>query len=65
MDRGRNLEAAGPCYRGGLGWREGVEKWLSRVVRLLWSQDIDDGLYTDSHQGDEDQSPSHRLVAGV
>lgn len=25
------------------------------MVRLLWSQEVDDGLYTDGHQGDEDQ----------
>ena len=33
--------------------------------RLLGSQEVDYGLYTDGHQGDEDQSPGHRLVAGV
>jgi hypothetical protein len=34
---------------------EGLEtKWLSKVVGLLRSQEVDDGLYTHSHQGDED-----------
>jgi hypothetical protein len=59
------MEEARPRYRGGVGWREGVGKWLPRVVRLLWSQGVDDDLYTDSNQGDEDQSPSHCLVTGV
>jgi hypothetical protein len=35
------------------------------VVRLLWSQEVDNGLYTDGYQGDEDQCSGHRLVAGV
>jgi hypothetical protein len=42
-----------------------VEKRLSKGVGLLWSQDVDDNLYTDSHQGDEDQRTGHRLVARV
>jgi hypothetical protein len=32
---------------------------------LLWSYKVDYGLDTDSDYGDEDQSPGHRLVAGV
>src|SRR5215217_7967799 len=31
-----------------------VEEQLSKVEWPLWSQEVDDGLYTDSHQGDED-----------
>ena len=32
MDRGRYMEAAEPCYRGGSGYPEGVEKKLQPQV---------------------------------
>jgi hypothetical protein len=45
--------------------KKGIGNWLPRAELLLWSQEVDYGLYTDSYHGDEDQSPGHGLVASV
>ena len=48
-----------------VGRREGVEKQPPKALRLLWSQEVDDGLYADGDQGDEDKRTGYRLVARV
>jgi hypothetical protein len=35
------------------------------VVGVLWSQEVDDGLYADGDQGDEHQRTGYCLVARV
>src|SRR5215216_1867220 len=42
-----------------------MDNSLPRAELLLWPHKVDYGLYADSYQGDEDQRPGHRLVAGV
>src|SRR5829696_8188702 len=65
IHRRANLEDPRPRGSRDAGRAGGVEKWLPKMVRLLWSQEVDDGLYTNSHQGNENQRSGHRLVSGV
>ena len=65
LDRRRYMEDTGPYSSGVVGRWEGIGQCYREAPLLLWSYEVDDGLDPAGHHGDEDQGPSHRLVAGV